>query len=499
MKKTIVTLLLLIIGSFAFQGFQCASTEMTTAKMKFQQKDFAAAEENVKKELKKNPKNEDAYILLAKIKLSQNEVIEAANVLKDAQPYLKTNAKKQEAAIMTQKIFAQAYNSAIGFQNKYYKENDKEAFKAAIANADMALLLRPEMTDLYNMKGRMYESEGNVDKAIENYKNYVESLEQEVRFARETPLHLNMYRDEVLKNIGQPERTEKDEKRNLLTDKIVYEGNDIYVSYAKEKEAQSYIVEGYRTQIPNSWTEDMAMGFTQIITDPFAALADIYMKKENYDEAYKYADDLTILLPNNENYKRFKIGILQRSGKEDVALNELEKSTKEDPDNPRLWLQYADLLSNLGKNEEAVEKYKKVLELDPDNGYALFNLATTLKNIAAKVQVQEQDKLSEDKDYEINTELYFPTLNESAEYYQKSLNSKEFKDNYKVLMELANIYQVTENEDKLTQVLRKLENKESEVEPENKRKFYLDLLKIYSNMQNAEKTSEIQNKIENLK
>lgn len=499
MRKTVVTLILLIIGSFAFQGFQCTSPEMTTAKMKFQQKDFQAAEENVKKELKKNPKNEDAHILLAKIKLSQNEIIAAANVLKEAQPYLKTKAKKQEAAALTQNIFAQAYNGAIQLQQKYYQENNKDAFKGAIANADMALLLRPEMTDLYNLKGRLHESEGNVDKAIENYKNYAKSLEQEVRFAKETPLHLKMFRDEVINAFGKPERTEEDKKRNLMTDKIVYEGNDIFVSYAKEKEAESFIVEGFRTQIPNSWTEDMAMGFTQIITDPFAALADIYMKKENYDEAYKYANDLTILLPDNESYKRFKIGILQKSGKEDIALDELKKSANENPDNPRIWLQYADLLSNLGNSEEAVEKYKRVIELDPDNGFALFNLATTLKNIAAKIQATEQDKLSKDQDYEIKTELYFPTLKESAEYYKKSLRSEEFNNNYKVLMELANIYQVTEDDENLKETLQKLENKESEVEPENKRKFYLDLLKIYSNMQNEEKTKEISNKLQNLK
>jgi hypothetical protein len=107
--------------------------------------------------------------------------------------------------------------------------------------------------------------------------------------------------------------------------------------------------------------------------------------------------------------------------------------------------------------------------------------------------------LDKNPDYKVNTDSYFPDLKKSAEYYTKTANTKQFKDNYSVLLQLANIYQVMEEDAKLKETLAKLDQVEYNVPQNEKRSFYLDLLKIYSTMKNEAKTQQIQQKLQNLK
>ncbi|HOQ49849.1 MAG TPA: tetratricopeptide repeat protein, partial [Candidatus Kapabacteria bacterium] len=185
--------------------------------------------------------------------------------------------------------------------------------------------------------------------------------------------------------------------------------------------------------------------------------------------------------------------------KKDVAIKEMEELVKAEPDNKIYWEQYGSLLMNFGDYDSAIEKYKKSLSIDPNYDFALRNIASAYKNKAYKIQVEEQDKLDKDPKYKINVEAFLPYLRSSAEFFERSLNTEQFRDDMDVLAELANIYLVTNEKNKLDAVVSKLEAIEDKIDDSKKSNYYLKMIKIYSDMKNEKKLKEVQSKFENIK
>lgn len=503
MKRFIVASLFLFIGAVLLQGFQCASQEMNSAKMDYQKGKLDEAIENIRKELKKNPKNEDAHILHAQILYKKEDYLGAANVIAESRDYIKSKKNKEQAAFIETQILSQSYSNAYRYYQSYFQQKDESLLDKSIENADLSLKLRPQLFDLYNLKGRVYEAKNNDPKAIESYEEFIKANNSEYELAKESNINLDMYREEALTLLGQPTEsiTVQDSAKGFITitDRIMYNGNEVYLHSKKELNEGSYKVEGWRLNLPEQWSKPEKFQYNPINIDPYAALAQKYYSNKKYEDAIRNLDYLITLKPSNKEAGGLKIQILQETGNTDKAIAELEEATKTSPDNKRYWLQYGDLLSSMGKYEEAISKYESALKLDPEYDYALYNIASAYKNKAGLLQKIEQEKLEKDPNYQIKTENYFPDLVKSAEYYTRTSKTKQFEDNHNVLLQLANIYQVIENEEKLKETLDKLDEVELMVEQNEKRAFYLDLLKLYSTMKNESKTQLIQKKLENLK
>lgn len=504
MKRLIVASLFLFIGAVLLQGFQCASQEMNSAKMDYQKEKYDDAIENIRKELKKNPKNEDAHILHAQILFKKGDNNGAANVLAESRDFIKSKKNKEQAAFIETQILSTAYSTAYKSYQTYFQQKDVKMLDNAIEAADLSLKLRPQLYDLYNLKGRVYEEKKDDARAIQSYEQFIKANEAEYEFAKESSINLDMFREEAITILGQPTESitsiiDSSKGITTITDRIMYDGNEVYLHSLKESNAGSYKVEGWRLNLPEEWRKAEKFQYNPINIDPYAALAQKYYSNKKYDDAIRNLDYLITLKPTNKEAGGLKIQILQETGNTDKAIAELEEATKTSPDNKRYWLQFGDLLSSMGKYDEAISKYESALKLDPEYDYALYNIASAYKNKAGVLQKVEQEKLEKDPNYQIKTEVYFPDLEKSAVYYSKTAQTKQFTDNHNVLLQLANIYQVVDNKEKLKSTLEKLDEVEFMVEQNEKRAFYLDLLKLYSTMKNETKTQLIQKKLENLK
>ena len=53
-----------VLAAIVTTGFECASSEMTSAKLYIQRKEYDNAKTQLLKEVAKNPNNEEAYFLL---------------------------------------------------------------------------------------------------------------------------------------------------------------------------------------------------------------------------------------------------------------------------------------------------------------------------------------------------------------------------------------------------------------------------------------------------
>ena len=101
----------------------------------------------------------------------------------------------------------------------------------------------------------------------------------------------------------------------------------------------------------------------------------------------------------------------------------------------------------------------------------------------------------------IKVERYFPILELSSTNFENALNTDTFKNDYTVLIELANNYIVLGNkkDPRLTRVLSELNRVEAIVPQEEKIGFYHKWMRIASDIGDGSLIDKLQRKIEQVK
>jgi len=97
------------------------------------------------------------------------------------------------------------------------------------------------------------------------------------------------------------------------------------------------------------------------------ALADAYLQINDLDNAEYYAKQATKLDPQNQWYHLKLVTIYQSAGKNELAINELQKALDYHPNNSDLLYQLAQLYDNRGESQKANTIYNKLLFLEGEN------------------------------------------------------------------------------------------------------------------------------------
>ena len=255
---------------------------------------------------------------------------------------------------------------------------------------------------------------------------------------------------------------------------------------------------GWNVNPPKSWTEEERFQYYKISVSPLKALAQINYNRGNKQKSIDYLKQVLVLDPADPDANGSIVQIYQEMGNLDKALEELNQLIKSNPTNKYFWSQYGDIMMNTEKYDEAIEKYTKALELDPTFDLVLRNIASAYKNKASIIQREQSDRMSKDKKYQPETEKYFPFLKKSAEYFERSLKTDRFKNDFQVLGELGNIYTVLEDKSKLNNVIKNLEAIEYQIDDKYKINYYLMLINIYSSNDMSEKLQKVTEKYEAL-
>ncbi len=493
-------LTLLLTGAFLFQGFQCASKNLTTAKVAYSNKDYPKAIDYLQKELQQNPNNAEAYAILADIYKEQGNLKLAAESAGKSFDLATTDELKTREQSLMQQIWIESYNNGINTFNNYNGTN-KNVLDSATKSFDIGLSIRPNILDFYRFKGMISELKGDTTKAIELYKSYVNNMQPEVDLAIDKNFFLNMPRDRFLRAIGE-------KPINTIT-KITeaYDTNFIDIFKINDKELYAFsnandngdklLVYWDYDPSPNLPNDEKTMQFLFNI-EPFGALAQYYYQKKDLEQSFKYIDLITKLDPSNNEALRSKLALYQEMGKTDVALTEAQSLIRNDPSNKSSWAQLGDLQQNLKNYDEAIKSYEKALEIDPQFDAVLRNLGSAYKNKASIIQRSQQDKTDNDKTYKPNPEEYFPMLRKSADYFSKALKTEKYNSDFLILGELGNIYMVLGNEVELKKIARTLEGIFPLIQKQDLEKYYLNLLNIYGGTKENDKLQEAKQKLDAL-
>lgn len=149
-------------------GFQCASTEITSAKLYIQQKNYDKALEVLKKEVQKNPKSDQGYYLMGLVYYEKGDY---DNMLTSFDQSLSIS-KVYEKDIRDAKksAWVNVFNRGVSlFQRAIKTENTDSAnvlFDRSITDFNSATKIEPDSADAYKNLAFVYLSKGENEPAI---------------------------------------------------------------------------------------------------------------------------------------------------------------------------------------------------------------------------------------------------------------------------------------------------------------------------------------------
>lgn len=328
MKSGVKLLFALITIAFLFTGFQCASTEITSAKLYIQQKNLVKAEEVLKREIEKNPQSAEGYYLLGFIYGEQERISDMVEMFNKS---LDANKKFQKEIDGQLKFhWANYFNRGVAFFNRASNANTADSakinFEKSAAAFNTAVILEPDSADTYKNLAFVYMNLQRYDDAIAPLKKMIQ-LEKSL---------------EAYRFLGE----------------IYYtNGSNLKDSYDRSKKAD----------------------------DSIKAMVNFEKAIEVASEGKKhYPTDPELLVILSNSYIA--------SNKLDVAMSTFEEGVKNDPNNKAYRYNYGVVLLGANNFQGAEEQFKKALEIDPEYLNAEYNLAVTYVKWGAVLQKKAEDE-----------------------------------------------------------------------------------------------------------
>ncbi|MFI5237729.1 MAG: tetratricopeptide repeat protein, partial [Ignavibacteriales bacterium] len=176
MQKSILFVLGILILSLPFLAFDCSSTELTSAKLYIQQKNWDRALEVLQAEVQKNPKSDEGYYLLGTVysELDQPEkTLEAFdNSLAISDKYSK-NIKEYRTY-----HWAEYFNRGVSLFQRGSKTADKDSTKMyydmSIEAYHNAIMFQPDSGETYRNLAFVYLTTGQTEASVEPLKKLIE-------------------------------------------------------------------------------------------------------------------------------------------------------------------------------------------------------------------------------------------------------------------------------------------------------------------------------------
>jgi tetratricopeptide (TPR) repeat protein len=173
--KKILSVIFIFLG-FTFMGYQCGSTEMTSAKLYIQQKNYDKALELLQQEVQKNPKSDEGFYLLGLVygeKEQFDKMTDAYNkslsISKSYQEQINQSRQYYWAAMFNRgvKAYQDGVNSSDDDSSKILLDRAANFFQQAIS-------IFPDSSDTYKNLAFVHLSTGNYDKAEEPLRKCIE-------------------------------------------------------------------------------------------------------------------------------------------------------------------------------------------------------------------------------------------------------------------------------------------------------------------------------------
>ena len=167
--KKVLSFAIILSMVFGLVAFQCSSTEITSARLYIQQKNWEKAKESLEKEIAKNPKSDEGFYLLGFV---NGELENFDAMLENYGKSLGVSPKFKDDIEKSKKYYwGTSFNKGVGFFNKATRSNDKDSastfFDKSVNAFQTAIKIAPDSAAAYKNLTFSYFNMGQTEKAIE--------------------------------------------------------------------------------------------------------------------------------------------------------------------------------------------------------------------------------------------------------------------------------------------------------------------------------------------
>ena len=351
MKNSKLFILGMLFIGIMFLGFQCASTELTSAKLYIQQKNWDKALETLQTDVAKNPQSDEGYYLMGTV----YSELEKTDEMIDAFDKSIAISDKYEKSIKEYRTFqwANNFNRGVSLFQRGNKTTDEDSttmyYDLAIEAYQRAIILEPDSGETYRNLAFAYLTTGKAEESIDPLKTLID-LEQ-------------------------------------------------------AEEGYQYLGEVYYTLGANKMSEYQN---TKDVADSVKAMEYLESSITSLNEGLKkYPENSAMQVALTSSYIA--------ADKIDVAIISAEKLVEKDPINKVYRYNYGVLLLNVEEYAKAETQLLKAIEIDPDYENAIYNIGVTYVKwgTAINKEAEKQGLISED--YKKKYEMALPYLEKVVE------------------------------------------------------------------------------------
>jgi tetratricopeptide (TPR) repeat protein len=356
MKSSKFFLIIALLFGIIFMGFQCSSTELTSARLYIQQKNFDKALEVLQDEIANNPKSDEGYYLIGYVygeKGEMEKMIESFD-----QSIAISNKFSKEITESRAYHWANSFNKGVNLFQRGNKTVDEDSskmyFDMSVNEYQNAIMMQPDSAETYRNLAFVYLTMGNNEASIEPLQKLVE--------------------------------------------------------IEKSEDGYQYLGEVYYTLASNKMIDFKNDGNLQDSTEAV----------EMYNKAIDILEEGRKMYPENADMLVALSNSYIGANKIDVAMDAFKEGVEKEPDNKFYRYNYGVLLLGAELYEDAETQFLKAIELDSEYENAIYNIAVTYVKWGTEInkKAEEQGVISED--YKKKYELALPYLEKVVEIDQEN-------------------------------------------------------------------------------
>jgi len=386
MQKSKILFVVALFAGMIFSGFQCSSTELTSARLYIQQKNFEKAIDVLVKDVNKNPKSDEGWYLLG---YAYGEVGNIESMIEAYDKSLAISSKFEETIIDSKNFhWANSFNNGVNLFSRGNNTADEDSAKIyydkSIDAFETAVIIQPDSADTYKNMAFVYMSSGRNELAIEPLQELVN---------RKKELDGYRYLGEIYFTIGTSKNLEYRMNGNVTDsieaaeyfDKAIVVLEEGIIIYASDGELTrilnaSYIETGRILKAlesskvlveaePDNETYRYNYGVILLQTNDFPAAEEQFLKALEINSDYEnaaYNLGLTYvkwgsqLKEQEEETEVYTDEDLEKYRK---ALPYLELIVESDTENAEIWELLGKVYSILSMQEEAIDAFNKADQL----------------------------------------------------------------------------------------------------------------------------------------
>lgn len=416
---------ILVFGAFAVilvyisvTGFQCASAEVTGAKVYMQRQDWVNAEKQLLKEVENNPKNDEAWFLLGYVRGEQKNYKGMLEAFRKSLEI--SNRFEKDINSFKLKYWIDNFNAGVVYFTRFSNNRDSVVYiDKAIESFKTCIEIIPDSASAYKNLAYSYLSKGEIDPSVEPLKKAIElsneldveamkmlgkiyydyAYRHTIKFedpSNKRDIKVGMTKVEVQNILGAPDNVIKPEVKQPTppATKGRRQTKPVLPPQPPQPEKWTYLKHGLTLEFDGDMVKKIDLkgekyeeGGVTIALDS----TEFYAARKWYDKAIEVFNKVRNLAPSDEEALAFLSNAYINAGRSDEALEAFRASVEAQPRNKYFRYNYGVLLLKAEQFEDAIREFKAAIDIDPNYKEAIYNLGASYVNWGVKLKQQAED------------------------------------------------------------------------------------------------------------